>query len=161
MVLEPMSPTVMQTYRDTLLVGSAPSFIDSSEKIIPVAVVAGAITVTATSETPYPIASSTQAIKTLQSAKAGVAITAGTGLNLGAVTSGKVFYVDAISVYCPAGWVEFRDGTTIAGARVYGFYANVGVNTITFAVPKRFSTGVFVDTVGSGTLISSVTGYEQ
>jgi len=42
MVNEPMNALVMQAYRDTLLVNGAPSYIDSSNQIIPVAVVATA-----------------------------------------------------------------------------------------------------------------------
>lgn len=42
MVVSPLSADLQKAYRDTLLVAAAPSFIDSDEKILPVAIIANA-----------------------------------------------------------------------------------------------------------------------
>jgi len=168
MVLEPMNPTVMQTYRDTLQVGSAPSFIDSSEKIIPVAVVAGAIDVTTSST--IPIFASTQSPVSIGSGKAGVSITSGTGILVRTNTAGKSFYVTAFYlgvVGATNPTFDIRNGTTIAGTVVWSGgsllgASDIGPIVVSLPTPIKFSTGIFLDTGNGGphTIVYAFSGYE-
>lgn len=168
MVLEPMNPTVMQTYRDTLQVGSAPSFIDSSEKIIPVAVVAGAIDVTTSST--IPVFASTQTPVAIANGKAGTAITSGTGVLVRTNTASKSFYVTSIHlgvVGATNPTFDIRDGTTIAGSLVYSAGSVLGAShpgpiVLVFPTPIKFTAGIFLDTGNGGphTIVYAFSGFE-
>ena len=162
--MEPMNPTVMQTYRDTLQVGSAPSFIDSSEKIIPVAVVAGAVTANVTLTPLLSAPSSSQTlVRASNGGKAGTAITAGTGVLVYTVTAGKTLYVTGFMLSTNSGtnW-ELRDGTTIAGTvKASGQNCVGNMPVLPPGCLMSFTSGVFLDVTPSATYGWVLVGFEQ
>jgi len=114
---------------------------------------------------PSPTASQTTVQKTV--AKAGQAITAGTGALLYTVTAGKTLYVTHMNFGNAATTYEVRDGTTIAGTLALTTYSQGAGGTdqctaqMSFPTPLKFTAGVFLDLGATSTIVWGFSGWEE
>lgn len=108
-----------------------------------------------------------QIIKSSNTGKAGIAITAGTGAALYTVTATKTFYCTSITIGSQGAGAsytfEIRDGG-IAGTIKYGGVAPIGSSgsiVLKFPTPITFTTDVFLDIGVSQTVTFGVSGWEE
>jgi type V secretory pathway adhesin AidA len=98
----------------------------------------------------------------------GVAIVAGTGVNIRTNTAGKTAYVTAIRLYSSAGGggIFLKDSTVVGGANVFYTAEPIGVaagrvGNYTIPSGKKFSTGIFADVGVNSTWVVECDGWEE
>lgn len=119
--------------------------------------------------TGLPVTTTAQTIKMYGSGKAGVSLTAGTGLTLITPTATKTLYITSITAMVNFGGTlgfELRDGGS-GGTVVYS-WANIGDGTdlptthqLTFPTPLKFSTSMWLDATNNNTIVIGASGFEQ
>lgn len=179
MAVVPINPDLQKSYRDTLEIPEAPSFIDTQLPILPVAIVANSANaanaqsviqsdgsnnitdVETVKTTAFRKGNSNQEIINVSTGIGGRAITAGTGYTAYTVTTGKTFYMTSLtfSKATITGKMICKDGST--NKICAGAFGNIARLEMSFPVPIKFETNVFFDLGASDTVFYSFSGWEE
>lgn len=179
----PISPALQKSYRDTMLTPTAPSYLDPTLPIQPVAVIANTSTAASTVQISdgtdtanvttqgglqvspnFSVPSSSQTIVKKSNTKSGTTFTAGTGINLYTVTASKTFYMTHL--FCSVSIsnnFDIRDSSSVTGTPIIcgGTGNNTDFFVMTFPTPIPFTTGVWFDSSASNNLWYSLGGWEE
>lgn len=163
-MIVPLNPTVMQQYRDALLVPACPSFIDTDAPVQPVSVIGGATLNAVLTGAGFSTPSSSQTPVCVTSGKAGNAVTAGSPETLHTVTSGKTFYLTAVTLGCTStagAVIELLDDATSKVVFPFSAATPSTGQSASFPTGIKFTNSVKIDVAGAAvTTYYTISGFE-
>lgn len=189
-MISPISATLQKAYRDTLLCNAAPAFLDTDEKIIPVAVIANASSpsnsqnVIITDGTDQAVVTtggrlnvSVEPTSTLSSERTYKAqgfrqsTAANTQYTVYTPTGGKSLYITSLWISNGAASTFFRWGDNVGASAIASatptanqFQSSLAAGAtyfFQFAVPLKISTALTVSCDTANDLHVNFVGYEE